>query len=115
MPAKITDEEKLPKIPNLDVAQWKFYLKSHPKCEKTQKAILKEIKEKAMAPFYAEMCADFNQPPDQELMAELRKKNLDTLAEKDKKIAEAEEMEGTNQTLNFEDKKKRKNIIKVHV
>jgi len=94
MPGKITDEEKLPKIPNLDVAQWKFYLKSHPKCEKTQKAILKEIKEKAMAPFYAEMCAEFNQPPDQELMTELRKKNLDTLAEKDKKIAEAEEMEG---------------------
>ena len=48
----------------------------------------------AMAPFYAEMCAEVNQPPDQELMAELRKKNLDTLAEKDKKIAEAEEMEG---------------------
>ena len=46
MPGKITDEEKLPKIPNLDVAQWKFYLKSHPNCEKTQTSILKEIKEK---------------------------------------------------------------------
>lgn len=46
MPGKINDDEKLPKIPNLDVAQWKFYLKSHPDCQKTQTAILKEIKEK---------------------------------------------------------------------
>jgi hypothetical protein len=46
MPAKITDDEKLPKIPNLDVAQWKYYLKSNPNCQKTQDKILKEIKEK---------------------------------------------------------------------
>ena len=48
-----------------------------------------------MAPFYAEMCTEFNQTPDSALMEELRKKNTDTLAEKDKKIAEAEEMEGS--------------------
>lgn len=47
-----------------------------------------------MAPFYAEMCTEFNQTPDKELMDELRKRNSEKLAEKDKKIAEAEEMEG---------------------
>merc|ERR1712137_1481694 len=56
MPAKITDEEKLPKVPNLDVAQWKFYIKMNPNCEETQKKLKDEIKEKEMAPFYAQMC-----------------------------------------------------------
>ena len=46
MPAKVTDEEKLPKIPNLDVAQWKFYLKSHPDCKSTKDKILNDIKTK---------------------------------------------------------------------
>ena len=63
MPAKITDEEKLPKIPNLDVAQWKFYLKLHPKCNETQQKLLQEIKEKHMAPFYAEMCNELGNKP----------------------------------------------------
>lgn len=94
MPAKITDDEKLPKIPNLDVAQWKYYLKSNPNCQKTQDKILKEIKEKEMAPFYAEMCKEFNQAQDKKLMDELKKKNLETIALKDKKIQEAEELEG---------------------
>ena len=47
-----------------------------------------------MAPFYAEMCAEFGQTPDEKLLEELKKKNNSTLAEKDKKISEAEEMEG---------------------
>jgi len=94
MPAKVTDEEKLPKIPNLDVAQWKFYLKSHPNCQTTKDKILNEIKTKEMAPFYAEMCAEFNQTPDEKLLEELKKKNTSVLAEKEKKISEAEEMEG---------------------
>lgn len=47
-----------------------------------------------MAPFYAEMCAEFGQTPDEKLLEELKKKNTSTLAEKDKKISEAEEMEG---------------------
>ena len=63
MPAKITDEEKLPKIPNLDVAQWKFYIKMNPNCEDTQKKLKDEIKEKEMAPFYAQMCDELGQKP----------------------------------------------------
>ena len=63
MPAKITDEEKLPKIPNLDVAQWKFYIKMNPNCEETQKKLKDEIKEKEMAPFYAQMCDELGQKP----------------------------------------------------
>ena len=63
MPAKITDEEKLPKIPNLDVAQWKFYIKMNPNCGETQKKLKDEIKEKEMAPFYAQMCDELGQKP----------------------------------------------------
>lgn len=44
MPAKIADDEKIPKIPNLDVAQWKFFLKSHPNCTKTEEKLMAEIK-----------------------------------------------------------------------
>jgi uncharacterized protein YjaG (DUF416 family) len=47
-----------------------------------------------MAPFYAEMCKEFNQAQDKKLMDELKKKNLETIALKDKKIQEAEELEG---------------------
>merc|ERR1712170_58796 len=94
MPAKITDEEKLPKIPNLDVAQWKFYIKMNPNCEETQKKLKDEIKEKEMAPFYAQMCDELGQKPDDALLAELKKKNVDKIAALDKKIADAEELEG---------------------
>ena len=126
MPAKITDEEKLPKIPNLDVAQWKFYIKMNPNCEETQKKLKDEIKEKEMAPFYAQMCDELGQKPgialefhkfylkflqnnnhqgrfgplipehwkDDALLAELKKKNEEKIAALDKKIADAEELEG---------------------
>ena len=46
MPAKISDDEKIPKIPNLDVAQWKFFLKSHPNCKKTEEKLIAEVKAK---------------------------------------------------------------------
>lgn len=46
MPAKIADDEKIPKIPNLDVAQWKFFLKSHPNCKKTEEKLIAEVKAK---------------------------------------------------------------------
>jgi len=94
MPAKITDEEKLPKIPNLDVAQWKFFLKMNPNCEETQKKLKTEIKEKEMAPFYAQMCDELGQKPDDSLLAEMKKKNEEKIAALDKKIAAAEELEG---------------------
>ena len=58
MPGNITDEEKLPKIPNLDAAQWKFYLKQHPGCGVTEAKLLDEVKAKDMAPFYAELCEE---------------------------------------------------------
>ena len=94
MPAKVTDEEKLPKIPNLDVAQWKFYLKLHPNCEATQKKLLAEIKNKEMTPFYVEMCDELGQKQDEKLVSELKKKNEEKLAQLNKKIADAEELEG---------------------
>ena len=128
MPAKITDEEKLPKIPNLDVAQWKFYIKMNPNCEETQKKLKDEIKEKEMAPFYAQMCDELGQKPgnahhfvsfffenflagtnscpwnpehwkDDALLAELKKKNEEKIAALDKKIADAEELEGMTHAL----------------
>ena len=52
MPGNITDEEKLPKIPNLDAAQWKFYLKMHPNCTETQNKLLAEIKENGFLSFW---------------------------------------------------------------
>ena len=55
-----------------------------------------------MAPFYAEMCAEFNQTPDEKLLEELKKKNTSVLAEKEKKISEAEEMEGLTILTNLE-------------
>ena len=50
MPAKIADDEKIPKIPNLDVAQWKFFLKSHPNCTKTEEKLIAEVKAKGNLP-----------------------------------------------------------------
>jgi len=94
MPGNITDEEKLPKIPNLDAAQWKFYLKQHPGCGVTEAKLLDEVKAKDMAPFYAELCEELGQTIDKKLLNELKDKNKAKLAELDKKIASAEELEG---------------------
>ena len=47
-----------------------------------------------MAPFYAEMCDELGQQVDKSLLSDLKQKNKDKLAELDKKIADAEELEG---------------------
>ena len=54
-----------------------------------------------MAPFYAEMCDELGQQVDKSLLSDLKQKNKDKLAELDKKIADAEELEG--QFLQFKD------------
>ena len=52
------------------------------------------LKEKEMAPFYAEMCDELGQQVDKALLSDLKQKNKDKLAVLDKKIADAEELEG---------------------
>ena len=48
-----------------------------------------------MAPFYAEMCDELGQSVDKKLLSDLKQKNKDKIAELDKKIADAEELEGS--------------------
>ena len=53
-----------------------------------------------MAPFYAEMCDELGQSVDKKLLSDLKQKNKDKIAELDKKIADAEELEGNFQVGN---------------
>ena len=53
-----------------------------------------------MAPFYAEMCDELGQSVDKKLLSDLKQKNKDKIAELDKKIADAEELEGNFQVKN---------------
>jgi len=94
MPAKISDDEKIPKIPNLDVAQWKFFLKSHPNCKKTEEKLIAEVKAKEMAPFYADMCAELEKTPDKKILSDLKAKNKAHLKKLDDKIEAAGQVEG---------------------
>lgn len=93
-------EEGLPKVPKLELAQFKFVLsqeldpktKSKKKDELTniQKNLLEEIIKDNMTPFYLEVCADLKWKVDDSLVAKMKAQNEAKLKELDSKIEDAE-------------------------
>lgn len=94
-------EEGLPKNPNLDLAQYKFFLeqelnektKSNKKIDNlksTQSKLLAGIIKDNMTPFYLECCKDLNWPIDQNLMLKMRSENESKLKQLEIRIEDAE-------------------------
>ena len=87
----MSEEQGLPKIPNLKAAELKFRIQQNP----SEYAHLKEellaiIQQDAMTPFYKELCKDLNYVVDESLVSSLESENKTKLEELDKKISDAE-------------------------
>ncbi len=92
------EEESLPRIPDLRVAQTKFLLQSvDRKNDSLKKALLRDIEDKEMAPFYAETCRDLGWKVDEALLARLKAKNEAKLKELQDKLETVEKNEGESE------------------
>jgi len=91
-------EEGLPKVPKLELAQFKFVLSKEAQAAKPNKSVLTSVKEKLlegivkdnMTPFYLECCKDLSWSVDQNLVNKMKQANDDKLKELDSKIEDAE-------------------------
>lgn len=86
-------EEGLPRLPKLELAQFKFLLeqdKNAVKNPKIKEDLLKEIVENNMTPFYLECCKDLNWKVDETLQNKMKAENEIKLKQLDEKIEDAE-------------------------
>lgn len=93
-------EEGLAKIPNLELAQFKFALaqeleasrvsKVVARNDKLRESLLSEIVNNNMAPFYLECCKDLSWSVDQKLLSKMQAENETKLKALDAKIEDAE-------------------------
>jgi 26S proteasome regulatory subunit N7 len=94
MPFEDLSEEGLPKVPNLELAQFKFLLTLKPNDLEVQEKLLNEIKTNNMAPLYTECIKDGQLSSDDKLLQTLRLANEEKLKELDNKIEENEKAFG---------------------
>lgn len=96
MPTENFEEEGLAKIPNLDLANWKFLLSTGKyKDDGTIKSDLYDaIKAGNMAPFYEEVCTDLGWAKNDALLDFMKKENETKLKELDDSMADAEKNQG---------------------
>lgn len=91
-------EEGLPKVPKLELAQFKFILskestlsKTNSKnSEKIKENLLNEIIKDNMTPFYLDCCKELNWKVDDKLVSKMKLENETKLKELDGKIEDAE-------------------------
>ncbi|KAJ3004337.1 UNVERIFIED_CONTAM: 26S proteasome non-ATPase regulatory subunit 6 [Siphonaria sp. JEL0065] len=88
----MSSDESVPKIPNLVLAQHRFILTSGPASEHAaaKAALLAGIQADSMAPFYAQLVAQFKWAPDAALTKTLTDANTEELGRLDEKIKDAE-------------------------
>ncbi len=98
MPVENAEEEALPRIPDLRVAQKKFLLqKVEPRNAELKKSLLSDVEAKDMAPFYAELCHDLGWKADAAMEKRLKEKNEAKLKELQEKLEDAEKNEGESE------------------
>ncbi|KAJ3122785.1 26S proteasome non-ATPase regulatory subunit 6 [Nowakowskiella sp. JEL0407] len=83
-------DQSLPKIPNLDLARLKF-LYSTTRNDSYKSQLLTGLKNDEMAPYLHLLTTEFNWKADSALIAELEKKNAETLKSLEGKLADAEQ------------------------
>ncbi|KAL1925364.1 uncharacterized protein VTP21DRAFT_247 [Calcarisporiella thermophila] len=86
-------ETEIPKIPNLDLAHYRFILNQGPTelREDAKAKLFQEIKDNAMAPFYQLICEDLKIQPDQAFLNQMRETNQEELKKLDERLADAEQ------------------------
>ncbi|XP_078595416.1 26S proteasome non-ATPase regulatory subunit 6-like [Branchiostoma floridae x Branchiostoma japonicum] len=92
MPVENLEEEGLPKNPNLDLSQWKFYLslEEHKNDKAVKKQLVDAIIENNMAPFYQETCEELGWTVDTALHGRMKQANEQELKRLDDVLADAE-------------------------
>nr|CAB3265245.1 26S proteasome non-ATPase regulatory subunit 6 [Phallusia mammillata] len=87
MPIENLEEEGLPKIPNLNIANLAFLYTLEP-TEATWVELLGFVKKDNMAPYYEKICADLNKPLDEKLLQKMKEENEKEIKKLDEKISE---------------------------
>lgn len=93
MPAENLEEHGLEKNPNLELAQYKFYLTlpEHQNDETTKAKLMGAIKAENMAPFYEQVCKDLGWEIDENLLNTMKMANEQKIKELDVAIEDAEQ------------------------
>lgn len=96
MPIEDLTEEGLAKNPNLELAQLKFMLTlpEHHEAKEIKEKLQRAIETDNMAPWYEELCKEFNWPVNQQFLAKMKAENEKQLAQLDAAIADAEKNQG---------------------
>jgi len=97
MPIEDMAEEGLAKIPDLEVSQWIFSLKSNPADTETKSKLLEVIREQKAAPLYEKVCKQLKGSPDSTLLAEMKQSNKESLAGLEAAITDADENLGESE------------------
>jgi len=99
MPVENLEEQGLAKNPNLELAQWQFYLSldQHRNDREVRNKLMSAIVTDNMGPFYEEVCAKLNWTVDQNLVKKLKEANTaelkrlnDTIEDAEKNLSEME-------------------------
>uniref|UniRef100_A0A336LFE0 26S proteasome non-ATPase regulatory subunit 6 n=1 Tax=Culicoides sonorensis TaxID=179676 RepID=A0A336LFE0_CULSO len=92
MPAEDLTEQGLAKNPNLELAQLKFLLSlpEYNESKEIKAKLHKAIETDSMAPWYEELCQEFNWPVNQEILLKMKRENEKQLTELDAAIEDAE-------------------------
>jgi 26S proteasome regulatory subunit N7 len=97
MPIEDLSDEGLPKVPNLDLAQWKFLLTLQSNDKTLKEKLLEEIKVHQMTPFYRECVKDGQLTHDEQLLQTMRIANESKCKQLDDKIDENEKAFGDSE------------------
>jgi 26S proteasome regulatory subunit N7 len=97
MPIEDLSDEGLPKVPNLDLAQWKFLISLHPNDKGLKEKLLNEIKANNMTPFYLECVKDGQLSIDEQLLRTMRAANDEKSKAVDGKIDDNEKAFGDSE------------------
>lgn len=97
MPIEDLSDEGLPKVPNLDLAQWKFLINLHPSDKALKEKLLNEIKANNMTPFYLECVKDGELSNDEQLLKTMRADNEEKAKALDGKIDDNEKAFGDSE------------------
>jgi len=97
MPVEDMEEEGLARIPDLNIAQWIFTLKSNPSDHATESKLKDVLKEHQAAPLYELVCKDLKWSVDSKMLSEMKAANKESLETLDAAITDAEENLGESE------------------
>lgn len=100
MPVENMEEEGLAKIPDLNLAQWKYQLQMVPRYKKDsslKEKLMQRVEEQKMAPLYEILSKDLKWQVDESLLSKMKEENQNTLKTMDETIEDARENLGESE------------------